>query len=85
MAVVESPDEEVVYTRSPPVREGATETVVVGRRTPTVYRYEDAGQLAYHCKSEHGEVYVSAPQGSGEARTFENVARRMSRGQRKVC
>ena len=85
VAVVESPDNEVVYERPPPLREEVAGTVVLGRETPKVYRYEDAGQLAYHCKSERGEVYVSAPQGSGEARTFEGIARRMAGGQRKVC
>jgi len=44
---------------------------------PQVYRYEDGSQLAYHCKSDRGEVYVSAPQGSEEARTFDDIARRM--------
>ncbi|KAF8251918.1 hypothetical protein K440DRAFT_658537 [Wilcoxina mikolae CBS 423.85] len=46
-------------------------------RPQNVYRYEDDSKVSYHCKSDRGELYVSAPQGSGEARTIDKLARQM--------
>ncbi|MCJ1352271.1 MAG: hypothetical protein MMC33_002255 [Icmadophila ericetorum] len=43
---------------------------------PEVYRYERDGQVAYHKKSSRGETFISAPQGSVEARAMDEAARR---------
>jgi len=48
--------------------------------TPSVYRYEIDGQVAYHKKSSRGETFISAPLGSVEAQTMDAVAQRRARG-----
>jgi hypothetical protein len=48
--------------------------------TPSVYRYEVDGQVAYHKKSSRGETFIFAPLGSVEAQTMDAVAQRRGRG-----
>jgi hypothetical protein len=43
------------------------------------YRHESGTQTTYHASSQKGELFVSAPNGTGEAKLFDEVARRAGR------
>jgi hypothetical protein len=40
------------------------------------YRHDSGAQTTYHVNSQKGELFVSAPNGTGEAKLFDEVARR---------
>lgn len=40
------------------------------------YRHDSGTQTTYHVSSQKGELFVSAPNGTGEAKLFDEVARR---------
>ena len=40
------------------------------------YRHDSGMQTTYHVNSQKGELFVSAPNGTGEAKLFDEVARR---------
>lgn len=40
------------------------------------YRHDSGTQTTYHVNSQKGELFVSAPNGTGEAKLFDEVARR---------
>src|ERR1700722_5796402 len=40
------------------------------------YRHDSGIQTTYHVNSQKGELFVSAPNGTGEAKLFDEVARR---------
>jgi hypothetical protein len=53
---------------------------VVAPAPPVAYKYENGQQVAYFSQNGNGELYVSAPKGTGEAELFNDVAFMMTSG-----